>query len=248
MLVPDNSWVGVLRSAPACIKWAPLAAALAKQHVKLSDGWSTGWIMDKRGYDSIMPAANGHSLWVPYGCWFYMTPNASYYSNAWVHVGRSLRVEKRCDVHQVFGIPQRTSHCRENPGDKLWCHFARQRGFDSIQVRLSTYAGAHGKKHGFSELVLCTGACATRTFNESACVPAARALVGSGEARKCKCPADSTVLACGKHAPRSPSSGERLRARKCATAFKFLDDVPDDARETFRWERRSNGTSEMVWL
>lgn len=224
----DHSWVGVLRAAPACIKWPTLAAALRAQQVPVCDGWCPGWIEDVRGYDQIYPAADGRSLWVNYGCWFYMSHNASAYSGAVVNVGRSLRVRTRCEVNRAFGLPVRENkQCADNPGDKLWCHFARLRGLDSIQILYSTYAGARGKKPGFSELVVCSDECGQQTFNDSACVPVARAVARDGDSqpRPCHCPAGRTVLSCNARTPLL--DGSVLLARKCNWAFRFLDAVPD---------------------
>lgn len=48
-----------------------------------------------------------------------MTYNASAYSGAYINVGRSLRVDTRCDVHRAFGIPVRQ---REHGSPRVHTH------------------------------------------------------------------------------------------------------------------------------
>ena len=88
--VADFMWLSVLRTAPS--------------RNGLCDGRCPGYDAKearKPAYDAIIPNS---SRWarVNYGCWFYTALNASAHSGAFVNVGRSLRLETRCDVHDVL--------------------------------------------------------------------------------------------------------------------------------------------------
>jgi hypothetical protein len=159
----DHTWVGVVRKAPGCDK------------NQVGDGWSRGWLTDNRNYDElnisaraiaagfIKESASGNRLHIGWGCWFYAMRNASGWSGAYVNVGRSLRVTTRCTANRIlYGIKGSSNAlCTSNPGDKLWCTFARARGYDSIQiVRGSLYYGSsRGRRRPWSELVVCSGEC-----------------------------------------------------------------------------------------
>lgn len=125
--------------------------------------------------------------------------NASGWSGAYVNVGRSLRVNGRCDVHQALYGSRRSSNalCTTAPGDKYWCTRARALGYDSIQIlRGVAYYPGSMKRKPWSELVLCSGECSTRTFSESACVPSARAISADGQVQPCNCPEGATLISC----------------------------------------------------
>ena len=60
-------------------------------------------------------------------------------------------------MHRQLGIPcdeREDPYCTRPPGDKLYCHLARERGFDSIQI-----AQAHFNYR--PEMIVCSGKCAT---------------------------------------------------------------------------------------
>ena len=197
----DHTWVGVVRKAPGCDK------------NQVGDGWSRGWLADNRNYDElnisaraiaagfIKESASGNRLHIGWGCWFYAMRNASGWSGAYVNVGRSLRVTTRCTANRIlYGIKGSSNAlCTSNPGDKLWCTFARARGYDSIQiVRGSLYYGSsRGRRRPWSELVVCSGECMSRNFADDACVPMARAMSPSSGMEPCACPAGSKELVCG---------------------------------------------------
>ena len=137
-LSADGSWTEVLRVSTACIMDG-------NQPLRYSDGepFNEGknrwWPGDagKAAYSFLPSAASQRGRW-PYGCWFYLVKGAGIF----VNVGRSLRALTRHDVHQKLGIPCAESEdpfCTRPPGDKLYCHLARQQGFDSIQIALSEY-------------------------------------------------------------------------------------------------------------
>jgi hypothetical protein len=190
----DHTWVGVLRKAPGCDK------------DQVGDGWSRGWLTDNRNYDKlnisaraiaaglIKESASGNRLHIGWGCWFYAMWNALGWRGAYVNVGRSLRVTTRCTVNRIlYGMKGSSdAMCTRNPGDKLWCTFARARGYDSIQiVRGSLYYGSSGRRRPWSELVVCSGECMSRNFADDACVPVARAMSPSSGMEPCACPAGS---------------------------------------------------------
>lgn len=182
--VADFMWLSVLRTAPS--------------RNGLCDGRCPGYDAKearKPAYDAIIPNS---SRWarVNYGCWFYTALNASAHSGAFVNVGRSLRLETRCDVHDVLYKSRQSSNslCTTNLGDKLWCTLARAQGYDSIQIQRGiSYHNNSMKRRPWGELIHCGEECARQTFSESACVPVA---VAANNA-ECRCPSGAGQLSCG---------------------------------------------------
>lgn len=133
-------------------------------------------------------------------CWFFTANNASGFSKAYVNVGRSLRVNTRCDAHQLLYGSRASANalCTHNPGDRYWCTVARARGYDSIQLRrgISYVPNSHNKRKPWSELVICSGECATTTYRDEACVPLAVSIDESGAPRPCDCRRGSKLLSC----------------------------------------------------
>ena len=221
-MVHDHAWVGVMRMAPGRQQGS---IGISEGAPSSCDGLCHGF-GDTAGYaqlasvhDELKPdfcpatgkgALRRCSPWaqVAYGCWFFVAPNASAQSHAYVNVGRSLRLDTRCDVHEaLYGTRQAANQlCTHNPGDKYWCVLARARGFDSIQIRKTSAMSTKTTRKPWGELVLCSGACATQTFRHSACVPMARSIGAGGTLEACDCPAGAQVLTCnGRNAT---SSGE----------------------------------------
>ena len=101
-------------------------------------------------------------------CWFFLSVS----SGIFVNVGRSLRLAARAGAagaHARFGIPCTSStHCDKAPGDKLYCHFARAEGFDSVQIR-----DAHGNPEARD----------ARARRERAALSSVRALANRARAR-----------------------------------------------------------------
>ena len=129
-------------------------------------------------YATLMNQSVDESLPKSYGVWFYLYPRAINDSNAVVNVGRSLRSPTRCGVSRHFYNTSRSANalCTHNPGDALWCYFARLRGYDSIQVERGTaYYPNSKRRRPWSELILCTPEAVRTRFSASACVPFARA-------------------------------------------------------------------------
>ena len=214
---PDHAWIGVLRTAPAC----------SRHHNHFAcDGFCRQPGAPGMEGDEEKMAIRDRL----YGCWFYTVWNASYASAAYVNVGKSLRVYSRCTVSRVLGmdVKNRSAHdalCQHE--DRLWCERARARGFDSIQILRGTYYAANNARRSFGELVLCTGACASRVFAPTACVPAARHITENGEVRACDCPEGAISLSCDG-VPRVPhAAGNESFEKGCASAFRWLDERPD---------------------
>ena len=99
---------------------------------------------------------------------------------------------RRRDVHRQLGIPceeREDPYCTRPPGDKLYCHLARQRGFDSIQI-----AQAHFNFR--PEMIVCHGKCATAAVR-TACPPIPLRSHANGR-RPCKCDKRSALMNCGE--------------------------------------------------
>ena len=99
---------------------------------------------------------------------------------------------RRRDVHRQLGIPceeREDPYCTRPPGDKLYCHLARQRGFDSIQI-----AQAHFNFR--PEMIVCHGKCATAAVRP-ACPPIHLRSHANGR-RPCKCDKRSALMNCGE--------------------------------------------------
>jgi hypothetical protein len=95
-------------------------------------------------------------------------------------------------VHRQLGIPceeREDPYCTRPPGDKLYCHLARQRGFDSIQI-----AQAHFNFR--PEMIVCQGKCATAAVR-TACPPIPLRSHTNGR-RPCKCDKRSALMNCGE--------------------------------------------------
>ena len=187
-LAADDSWTEVLRVSAGCIMNGdqPLRYSDGEQ---FTEGKNRGWPGDagKAAYSFHPPAASHRGRW-PYGCWFYLVRGAGIF----VNVGRSLRALTRRDVHRQLGIPceeREDPYCTRPPGDKLYCHLARQRGFDSIQI-----AQAHFNAR--PEMIVCQGKCAT-TAVRTACPPVPLRSHGGGR-RPCKCDKRSALMNCGE--------------------------------------------------
>lgn len=222
-LAPDYAYVGVLRTAPGCTMWRNRFAC---------DGLCVqpGSQHDRDSVHDVVAR--------PYGCWFYMAHAAANRSSAAVNVGRSLRASHRCDVNRLLGLPTESSDRLCSNADRLWCSAARAKGFDSIQVQRGTFVATDGRtRKRFSELVVCSDACTTREFKESACVPIAKRVAagveppGGAEYRPCDCPAGALSLSCdGVHraAPHGPRAGhDDVQDAHCFRAFQYLSAVPD---------------------
>lgn len=204
-LVADFMWVGVLRMAPGTIGHC--------------DGHCPGSVMNEahsRAYDAIIPNS---SKWpkVNYGCWFYTALDASDHSGAFVNVGRSLRLETRCDVHDVLYKSRKASNalCTGSPGDRLWCTLARAQGYDSIQIQKGvSYYDHSAKRRPWGEMIHCGDECARETFSDSACVPVAVAKNNT----PCRCPPGASQLSCRgeRLAPGWPASVKRTSTRQPA--------------------------------
>ena len=203
---PDHSWVGVIRMAPSC------------QGTGSKDGLSIGPgpnIKSAPGYDKynvtaraiklglLPPGTKGDSAKVGYGCWFYMAGNATSWTSAKVNVGRSLRVAGHCAVNvALYGKTHMGDGlCTGNPGDKMWCLFARPLGYDSIQVLHGTsyYHGGprKGKRRPLAELIDCTTPCMEQSYSNDACVPVARGVSPDGSTvAPCTCAKGQKGLTC----------------------------------------------------
>ena len=95
-------------------------------------------------------------------------------------------------MHRQLGIPceeREDPYCTRPPGDKLYCHLARQRGFDSIQI-----AQAHFNFR--PEMIVCQGKCATAAVR-TACPPIPLRSHTNGR-RPCKCDKRSALMNCGE--------------------------------------------------
>tara|TARA_B110001452_G_scaffold265972_1_gene271740 strand:- start:1052 stop:1792 length:741 start_codon:yes stop_codon:yes gene_type:complete len=193
-LAADNTWTSVLRVSSSCIMDGNHQLQYSDGE-PFTEGKNRGWPGDagKAAYSFYPTAASHRSRW-PYGCWFYLVRSAGVF----VNVGHSLRAATRRDVHRQLGIPcaeQEDPYCTRPPGDKLYCHLARERGYDSIQI-----ASSHFNRR--PEMIVCTGKCGA-TAVRTACPPvplrSPRELVsGSLPARRaCKCDKRSALMNCG---------------------------------------------------
>ena len=194
--VADHAYVGVIRMSPG------LQVGTSSHCDGLCEGHG-----DTRGYSHLrILLKNGSTMFgtsgtpVNYGCWFFTASNASGFSGAYVNVGKSLRVNTRCDAHEILYGSRSSGNalCTYSPGDRYWCTMARDKGFDSIQIRrgISYYPGSR-KRKPWSELVVCTDECARWTYRHTACVPIARAIdERTSEVKSCDCPANASLLSC----------------------------------------------------
>ena len=218
-MVRDHAWVGVLRMAPAL--QLPLFGP-RPNHSLGCDGLCPGF-GDWRGYEQLTRERNeSATASVNYGCWFFLAGNASGWSNAYVNVGRSLRMDSRCDTHGFLYGSRKSANalCTHSPGDKYWCEIARARGYDSIQIRRGSAINmGMSRRKPWSELIVCTEQCATQRFSESACVPVARAITAAGHVRPCDCPAGAQLLSCdGKERPLPRIDNKSADARRALPA------------------------------
>jgi len=185
--VPDFSWAGVVRTPPGT------------QAPGNCDGVCRGFgdepVRHRQAYARIANVSGPNAT--VYGCWFYVFEGASRLSNAAVNVGRSFRSTTRCGVNRHFYNSSRSGDalCTHGPGDALWCTMARRQGFDSIQIQRGTAYYPHSlRRRPWSELLVCTGACATTTFSATACVPFARP--ATRLEAPCACQHGETNLSC----------------------------------------------------
>ena len=186
--VPDHGWTGVIRNASQM------------QSPTNCDGMCTGFGDEPQKYRKAYAALLKQSVEEPlpstYGVWFYIHSRAVNESNAVVNVGRSFRSPSRCDVSRHFYNTSLSANalCTHNPGDALWCHFARLHGYDSIQVQRGTAYYPHSRRRmHWSELVLCTADAVNTRFSASACVPFARAATTG---TPCACHENASWLKC----------------------------------------------------
>lgn len=138
---------------------------------------------------------------VNYGCWFYMAHDASNRSRTAVNVGQSIRFTTRCAAHRFFynSTASANTLCTHNPGDRFWCTFASQLGYDSIQIQRGTAYFEHTRKRRpWSELIVCRSPCNITRFSANACVPFAER-VDKNQIRKwgdCECSYNASQLSC----------------------------------------------------
>ena len=238
-MVADYAWVGVIRMAPVC------------QGSGSCDGLCEGWNGQRDPYYDhynitaravnaglLNASVDVSSAPLNYGCWFYTFWNASAYSGAYVNVGRSLRVKGRCAVHLLLYGSGRSGNalCTTNPGDKLWCTFARAMGYDSIQIERGTaYYGNprsrswHGHRRPWSELVLCSDECATTRFDSIAMVPAVRSISPDGRVGPCAIAESSKDLICDEskaHSNMSSCAGLANSVHFHGTVHPEIDQRP----------------------
>ena len=187
--VADMQWVGVLRMAPS------------GQGKGFCDGYCPGFgnepVTSRVTYQKINSTAPSQSI--NYGCWFYMASNASEHSEAAINVGRSIRFNTRCDAHAFFYNSTKSANplCTHNPGDRFWCTFATNHGYDSIQIKRGiAYHKNSSRRKPWSELIMCNSPCNTTRFDDNACVPFARRVKNRTLHEKCKCPTNAIQLSC----------------------------------------------------
>eukprot|EP01041_Mallomonas_annulata_P016848 gene16848-34981_t len=165
----DYEWAEVIRFATTCL--------FAFHHY---EGYSIGLLSSAKNSSKI-----------PYGCWFYRYRG----SGIFVNVGKTIAARKRKELIVALGI----TGCELNPDvncgkevDQI-CLYALSQGYDSIQVNL--YGGDHHRP----ELIICSGQCATVTFNTS-CPPGVELRTGVNGSKPCTCDDSYMIMNCGKNA------------------------------------------------
>ena len=124
---------------------------------------------------------------VPYGVWFFPAPG----SGVAVNVGRSLRLLNRRETYAAVNLTG-------GVGDRLFCTYAMDRGYDSIQ-----WAQAFDDVR-LPELVICSGAAAT-TRVKTSCPPLKLKAVTEDKKSACKCDPSRETSNCGGALPTPPA-------------------------------------------
>ena len=148
--VPDHSWVGVMRMAPVC-QGNGSADGLSigpGPNLKWTPGYDEFNITARAIKLGLLPAGTrGNTAKVGYGCWFYMSGEATKWTSTKVNVGRSLRAAGHCSLNAALYGTTLRAHlhdglCTDHPGDKMWCLFARRLGYGGMMFPCeSAYSG-----------------------------------------------------------------------------------------------------------
>lgn len=204
VLAPDHSWTEVMRvSTSVESPW--------------QEGLSFAWAAHNEAAERRAAAIGGrdsrHALYrleapVPFGCWFFTAKG----TGVWANVGRSLRADSREHASALLNASAPVlSTDAPRVGNFLlgqdthWCSRALELGFDSIQVATS-HGGGSANFLGRSELVLCSGPCATHANLCGGCPPSGVELrAGLRADRPCVCDPLLPLLNCG----RSPAAAAR---------------------------------------
>jgi hypothetical protein len=106
---------------------------------------------------------------------------------------------RSCDPRAVSTAPAALAYARAQ--DTHWCEKALEQGYDSIQVATSNHV-LQGDVLSRSELILCSGACATTPDVCGACPPQPIELrTGVRADRPCECDPRLPLINCGGSSP-----------------------------------------------
>lgn len=119
-----------------------------------------------------MPEGDG------YGCFF----NVRKGSGVFVNTAKTIVVQDDTDAKNTFRMPSNATWAR-------YCPYARERGYDTIQV----VNAVDGKSN---QLLYCTGTCATEPVMK-ACIPGVEFRTGFNHDKPCECDDSMPLINCG---------------------------------------------------
>ena len=172
LIIPrnDNEWVEVSRTATKCYPWGV-------NDTLYSEGLSRGFPEYEGFFNDRHPQ--------PYGCWFHIMRG----TGVFVNIGKTIVAMSRKHAFEILNIPcsDDNVYCYHPASDFNFCSKIIERGYDSIQIYNSHPAN-------FSELVFCTGNCATKPLSGS-CAPL-ELRTGWNATKHCSCNSSYAILNC----------------------------------------------------